>query len=129
MLLDNHLQLIQKTVQRQGEHNASFFSDSFNIERLRLKYDQSEYDMLKRILQEGHDRGELVVPDINSTAYLLLKSFKSLEAPYINRYHHEYGKEDYLRTVSYTHLCPGDSGRSLSVPSPSSVTLKLCCIR
>ena len=100
VLLDNHLQLIQKTVQRQGEHNASFFSDTFNIERLRLKYDQSEYDMLKRILQEGHDRGELVVPDINSTAYLLLKSFKSLEAPYINRYHHEYGKEDYLRIIA-----------------------------
>ena len=56
--------------------------------------------MLKRILQEGHDRGELVVPDINSTAYLLLKSFKSLEAPYINRYHHEYGKEDYLRIIA-----------------------------
>ena len=81
VLLDNHLQLIQKTVQRQGEHNANFFSDTFSIERLRLKYDQSEF----------------WVADINSTAYLLLKSFKSLEAPYINRYHHEYGKEDYLR--------------------------------
>ena len=100
VLLDNHLQLIQKTVQRQGERNASFFSDTFNVERLRLKYDQSEYDMLKRILQEGHDRGELLVPDINSTAYLLLKSFKSLEAPYINRYHHKYGKEDYLRIIA-----------------------------
>ncbi len=97
VLLDNHLQLIQKTVQRQGEHNANFFSDTFSIERLRLKYDQSEYDMLKRILQQGQATGELWVADINSTAYLLLKSFKSLEAPYINRYHHEYGKEDYLR--------------------------------
>ena len=97
VLLDNHLQLIQKSVQRQGEHNANFFSDTFSIERLRLKYDQSEYDMLKRILQQGQATGELWVADINSTAYLLLKSFKSLEAPYINRYHHEYGKEDYLR--------------------------------
>ena len=97
VLLDNHLQLIQKTVQRQGEHNANFFSDTFSIERLRLKYDQSEYDMLKRILRQGQATGELWVADINSTAYLLLKSFKSLEAPYINRYHHEYGKEDYLR--------------------------------
>ncbi len=99
-LLDNHLQLIQQTVQRQGTHNASFFSDTFNIERLRLKYDQSEYAMIKRILREGNRRGELAVVDVNSTAYLLLKSFKSLEAPYINRYHHEYGKADYLRIIA-----------------------------
>lgn len=100
VLLDRHLRLVQEAVQRQGSVNADFFSDTFNVERLRLKYDRSEYDMIKRILRSGIKRGELNVQDVNSTAYLILKSYKGLEAPYINRYHHDYGKEDYLRITS-----------------------------
>lgn len=74
---------IQEVVQRNGNLNASFFSNIHLVEKVRHKLDLQERKMLEKILIEGNARNMFNVKNTKFAAAILQCSLKGWEVPFI----------------------------------------------
>lgn len=52
------------------------------IQELRKEYDRYEFDTIKRILEEGNEKGVFNVEDVDLTAWAIITAMKGLEYPW-----------------------------------------------
>ena len=56
-LVFTHLREIRETVARNGSLRAEFFRNIWMVEKVRKRFDLEEHETLRRVLQEGVDKG------------------------------------------------------------------------
>ncbi len=81
-----HLDSMRKLVMRNGSLKAEFFRDIWLVERARASFDKDVIKLVKDLLQEGVDKGEFEMPDIDIMATLLVHANKGLEVPFISSF-------------------------------------------
>ena len=77
------LDAFKNTVARNGSLRANFFHDSWNVAKVRKRYNLQEIELIKKILSDGINEGVFEIPDVETTALLVHYSLKGLEVPYI----------------------------------------------
>ncbi len=82
-LIYTHLSLVRETVNRNGNLRAEFFRDIWLVEKVRKHFDQTERDLLARILMEGIRNGQFDVMDVRLAVDIIHYCTKGLEVPYI----------------------------------------------
>ncbi len=82
-LIYTHLSLVRETVNRNGNLRAEFFRDIWLVEKVRKNFDQTERDLLAKILMEGMRSGQFDVMDIRLAVDIIHYCTKGLEVPYI----------------------------------------------
>ncbi len=82
-LIYTHLSLVRETVNRNGNLRAEFFRDIWLVEKVRKNFDQTERDLLAKILMEGMRSEQFDVMDIRLAVDIIHYCTKGLEVPYI----------------------------------------------
>jgi len=77
------LDAFKETVTRNGSLRANFFHDSWNVAKVRKRYNLQEIELIKKILTNGMEEGIFSLPDVEISALLIHYSLKGLEVPYI----------------------------------------------
>ena len=77
------LDAFKDTVTRNGSLRANFFHDSWNVAKVRKRYNLQEIELIKKILSDGITEGIFSISDVETTALLIHYSLKGLEVPYI----------------------------------------------
>jgi len=77
------LEAFKDTVDRNGSLRANFFHDSWNVAKVRKRYNLQEIALIKKILTNGIEEGLFEIPDVETTALLIHYSLKGIEVPYI----------------------------------------------
>ncbi|MDY6249735.1 MAG: TetR/AcrR family transcriptional regulator [Bacteroidaceae bacterium] len=83
MLAYTHLNAIKETVARNGSLRAEFFRNIWTVEKVRRTFDREERSILKRVLQEGVDKGTFHIESVALMADIFLYALRGLEVPYI----------------------------------------------
>ena len=81
--LHMRLEAFKDTVARNGSLRANFFHDSWNVAKVRKRYNLQEIAVIKKILTNGIEEGLFELPDVETTALLIHYSLKGIEVPYI----------------------------------------------
>lgn len=81
--LSMRLEAFKETVTRNGSLRANFFHDSWNVAKVRKRYNLKEIELIKKILTDGITDGVFNIPDVETTTLLIHHSLKGLEVPYI----------------------------------------------
>lgn len=79
----NRLDAVKDVVKRNGDLNADFFKDINRVQKVRKKFDLQEIKIIKKILQEGVEKGVFHLFDIELSANVLHYALKGIEIPYI----------------------------------------------
>ena len=79
----NRLDAVREVVKRNGDLNADFFKDVNRVQKVRKKFDLQEIKIIKKILQEGVEKGVFHLFDIELSANVLHYALKGIEIPYI----------------------------------------------
>ena len=79
----SRLDAFKDTVTRNGSLRANFFHDSWNVAKVRKRYNLQEIALIKKILISGINEGIFSISDVESTTLLIHYSLKGLEVPYI----------------------------------------------
>ncbi len=82
-LIYTHLSMIKETVTRNGTLRAEFFRNIWLVEKVRRKFDESEREVLARILTEGVARAKFRIENVALMADIIHYAVKGLEVPYI----------------------------------------------
>ena len=82
-LIYTHLGMIKETVARNGTLRAEFFRNIWLVEKVRRKFDESEREVLARILGEGVARAKFRIENVTLMADIIHYAVKGLEVPYI----------------------------------------------
>ena len=82
-LIYTHLGMIKETVARNGTLRAEFFRNIWLVEKVRRKFDESEREVLARILSEGVARAKFRIENVTLMADIIHYAVKGLEVPYI----------------------------------------------
>ena len=77
------LEAFKETVTRNGSLRANFFHDSWNVAKVRKRYNQQEIAVIKYILTSGIKEGVFRITDVETVAMLIHYTLKGLEVPYI----------------------------------------------
>jgi AcrR family transcriptional regulator len=77
------LDTIKELVFRNGSLKGNFFSNVHEVEKARRKIDIEEISLIKRILQEGIDKGAFYVENLEITAMMIQFALRGVEIPYI----------------------------------------------
>ena len=77
------LEAFKETVTRNGSLRANFFHDSWNVAKVRKRYNLQEIALIKKILTNGITEGIFSITDVESIALLIHYALKGLEVPYI----------------------------------------------
>jgi len=83
LFLYMRLDAFKETVTRNGSLRANFFHDSWNVAKVRKRYNLQEIALIKKILTSGIEEGIFDIPDVDTTVLLIHYSLKGLEVPYI----------------------------------------------
>ena len=83
MFLYMRLDAFKETVTRNGSLRANFFHDSWNVAKVRKRYNLQEIALIKKILTNGIEEGVFDIPDIAGTTLIIHYALKGLEVPYI----------------------------------------------
>ena len=75
--------MIKETVARNGTLRAEFFRNIWLVEKVRRKFDESEREVLARILSEGVARAKFRIENVTLMADIIHYAVKGLEVPYI----------------------------------------------
>ena len=75
--------MIKETVARNGSLRAEFFRNIWMVEKVRKPFDAEEREIIRRVLEEGIDRGQFRIEHIGLMADIILYTTKGLEVPYI----------------------------------------------
>ena len=82
-LIFTHLEAVKDAVYRNGNLRAEFFRDIWKVEGVRKDFDRNEIVLLRRIMQEGNDRGEFDIKNVKLMAVITHYCIKGCEVPYI----------------------------------------------
>jgi AcrR family transcriptional regulator len=77
------LDAFKDTVTRNGSLRANFFHDSWNVAKVRKRYNLQEIALIKKILLSGISERIFSITDVEAIALLIHYSLKGLEVPYI----------------------------------------------
>jgi len=77
------LDAFKEAVTRNGSLRANFFHDSWNVAKVRKRYNLQEIALIKKILTDGIEEGIFNIPDVETTTLLIHYALKGLEVPYI----------------------------------------------
>lgn len=78
-----HLSMIRETVSRNGSLRAEFFRNIWIVEKVRRAFDEEELAILRRVLQEGVEKGRFHIEHTGLMADIIHYVVKGLEVPYI----------------------------------------------
>jgi len=81
-----------------------YLSSFESIEKLRIKYDKEEHNLIKKILQEGIEKNIFYIKNTDKTAKAIVTAMKGLEIPLIvkdNKYKIEDRLDDFLDILYY----------------------------
>jgi len=82
-LIYTHLSLIREAVHRNGNLRAEFFRDIWLVEKVRKNFDQTERELLTKVLMQGIRIGMFDVANIRLSVDIIHYCIKGLEVPYI----------------------------------------------
>ena len=82
-LVFTHLREIRETVARNGSLRAEFFRNIWMVEKVRKRFDLEEHETLRRVLQEGVDKGRFRIEHVGLMVDIIFYTIKGLEVPYI----------------------------------------------
>ena len=77
------LDAFKETVTRNGSLRANFFHDSWNVAKVRKRYNLQEIALIKKILTGGIKERIFNITDVESITLLIHYALKGLEVPYI----------------------------------------------
>ena len=81
-----------------------YLSSFESVEKLRIKYDKEEHNLIKKILQEGIEKNIFYIKNTDKTAKAIVTAMKGLEIPLIvkdNKYKIEDRLDDFLDILYY----------------------------
>lgn len=82
-LVFNHLDVIKEAVNRNGFLRAEFFRDVWKVEAVRKEFDRNETNLIRRIMNEGNDRGSFEIKNVRLMAEIFHYCLKGCEVPFI----------------------------------------------
>ena len=82
-LIFAHLEAVKEAVYRNGNLRAEFFRDIWKVESVRKDFDLNEILMLRRIMNEGNDKGDFTIANVKLMAVITHYCIKGCEVPYI----------------------------------------------
>lgn len=84
-----------------------YLSSFESVEKLRIKYDQEEHNIIKNILQEGIDKNIFNIKDTKKTAMAIVTAMKGLEISLIisDNEHQVEDRLDDLLDILYFGIC------------------------
>ena len=83
LLIYTHLRMIKETVGRNGSLRAEFFRNIWMVEKVRKPFDAEEREIIRRVLEEGIDKGQFRIEHVGLMTDIILYTTKGLEVPYI----------------------------------------------
>lgn len=78
-----HLEFVKETVYRNGNLRAEFFRDVWRVESVRKNFDRNEMIILRRVMNEGNDKGVFDIRNVKLMAMITHYCLKGCEVPYI----------------------------------------------
>lgn len=81
--IDCRFDTMREIVSRNGSLKAGFFRDVRKVDRARRIVSSHEVEILKRILEEGVEKGVFDIIDVQQTAAILVHAVHGLDVPYI----------------------------------------------
>ncbi len=82
-LIFAHLEAVKDAVYRNGNLRAEFFRDIWKVEGVRKDFDRNEIIMIRRIMNEGNDKGDFDIKNVKLMAVITHYCIKGCEVPYI----------------------------------------------
>lgn len=82
-LIFAHLEAVKDAVYRNGNLRAEFFRDIWKVEAVRKDFDRNEIIMLRRIMNEGNDKGDFDIKNVKLMSVITHYCIKGCEVPYI----------------------------------------------
>lgn len=82
-LIFAHLEVIKEAVCRNGNLRAEFFRDVWRVEQVRKTFDKNEISLLRRIMNEGVDKGVFDIRNVRLMAEITHYCIKGCEVPFI----------------------------------------------
>lgn len=82
-LIFTHLEAVKDAVFRNGNLRAEFFRDIWKVEAVRKDFDRNEIIMIRRIMNEGNDKGDFDIKNVKLMAVITHYCIKGCEVPYI----------------------------------------------
>lgn len=98
-----HLHAMKELVERNGSLRADFFKDVWLVERVRKDFDRKEQLLIRRILDQGVERGLFQVSDSQTMSILILTSVKGLEVPFISGHLRNIGSAEFEKLYKSAH--------------------------
>ena len=84
-----------------------YLSSFESVEKLRIKYDEEEHNLIKNILQDGIEKNIFYIKNIDKTAKAIVAAMKGLEIPLIisDNEHEIEDRLDDLLDILYYGIC------------------------
>ena len=82
-LIYTHLSLIKEAVHRNGNLRAEFFRNIWLVEKVRKNFDQTERELITKVLTQGIRISMFDVANIRLSVDIIHYCVKGLEVPYI----------------------------------------------
>jgi len=82
-LIFAHLEICKEAVYRNGNLRAEFFRDIWKVEQVRKTFDKNEISLIRRIMNEGVDKGVFEIRNVRLMAEIAHYCLKGCEVPYI----------------------------------------------
>ncbi|MDE6447481.1 MAG: TetR family transcriptional regulator, partial [Muribaculaceae bacterium] len=77
------LETMRELVSRNGSLRAGFFRDFLKVDRARKMISKKEIALLREILEEGVEKGEFQLSDLNHTSVIITHMIQGLDVTYI----------------------------------------------
>lgn len=101
---------MREIVGRNGSLRAGFFRDVRKVERAQRLIAAKESVLLSEILQEGVDKKEFAIADINKEAIIIIHSMQGLVVPFIRNSFEDMGiSQDKLKEMTADLILKGIS--------------------
>lgn len=82
-IIYTHLSMVKAAVHRNGNLRAEFFRNIWLVERVRKEFDQTEREILTRVLSQGIRMGLFDVANLRLSVDIIHYCVRGLEVPYI----------------------------------------------
>ena len=106
-LIFAHLEICKEAVYRNGNLRAEFFRDIWKVEQVRKTFDKNEISLIRRIMNEGVDKGVFDIRNVRLMSEIAHYCLKGCEVPYIYGRYALQNAEDlypYVRPMVMRHL-------------------------
>lgn len=82
-MIQAHLEAIKTVVYRNGTLRAGFFRNIWRVEAVRKKFDAKELELIKKIIDEGIEKGIFDLEDSQFASEIVHYSIRGIEVPFI----------------------------------------------